>query len=184
MALTENAEMFVKAPKSKAPIFVTALLALLCAVILLLLMLFMGYAALILAVPVIVIFAVVSRLFFVRSLVEYEYSVMAGVLTVSKIMNQSKRQIIASVEVKEIAEFGESDKERMKNALSTVQSELKVVDCTGVVPYGDTDDSKIYFFKCRDIKNGMIKVYFSPNDKILESLRLKSPEVMRVLRRI
>lgn len=184
MALTENAEMFVKAPKSKSPIFITALFALLCAVILIALMLFLGYAALILAVPVIVIFAIVSRIFYVRSLVEYEYSVMAGVLTVSKIMNQSKRKEIASVDIKEIAEFGESDKERMKNDLSVVQSELMVVDCTGVAPYADSESDKIYFFKCRDAKNGMVKVYFSPNDKILESLRLKSTEVMRVLRRI
>lgn len=184
MALTENTEMFVKAPKSRTPIFITAILAVLCAIVLIALVIFTGYTALILAVPVVVIFAVISRIFYVKSIVEYEYSVMAGVFSVTKIMNQSKRKEISSVEVKEIAEFGETDMERMKKELLTVQTDLKVVDCTGIAPYGDNDEQKVYFFKCRDAKSGMIKVYFSPNEKLLEALRLKSPEVMRVLRRI
>lgn len=184
MALTENTEMFVKGARSKAPLFITVGLALLCAVVLMLLVVFTGYTALILAVPVVAVFAAISRFFYTRSIVEYEYSVMAGVFSVTKIMNQSKRKEIVSVDVKEISEFGESDKEKMQKDLRSVQTDLKIVDCTGVQSYGDELPEKIYFFKCRDLKNGMIKVYFSPNDKVIDALRLKSTEVMRAVRRL
>jgi len=184
MALTENAEMFVKAERSKTPLIITVILALICAIVLIALVIFTGYTALILAVPVIAIFAAVSRIFYVRSVVEYEYSVMAGVFSVTKIMNQTKRKEIVSVDAKEISEFGISDKERLQKDLMTVQTDLKVIDCTGVSIYGEEESNQVYFFKCRDGKSGMVKVYFSPNEKILEALRLKSPEVMRVLRRI
>ena len=184
MALTENTEMFVKGARTKTPIVVSILLAIACAVILLVLAAFTGYAALILAVPVIAIFAFIARLIYTRSIVEYEYSVMAGVFSVTKIMNQTKRKLITSVDVKEISEFGKSGRDMMKKDLMTVQTDLKVLDCTGFAFSGDENSDEIYFFKCRDAQSGMVKVYFSPNEKILEALRLKSPEVMRVLRRI
>ncbi|MBE7065032.1 MAG: hypothetical protein E7384_04360 [Ruminococcaceae bacterium] len=184
MALTENTEMFVKGARSKTPIIVSVLLAIACAVILFVLAAFTGYAALILAVPVIAVFALAARLVYTRSVVEYEYSVMAGVFSVTKIMNQTKRKEIVSVDVKEISEFGLSDKERMQKDMMTVQTDLKVIDCTGDTVGDGDDNDKVYFFRCRDSKGGMLKVYFTPNEKILEALRLKSPEVMRVLRRI
>ena len=99
MALTENTEMFVKGARSKAPLLITIFLALVCSVILLALVIFTGYTALILAVPVVAVFAAVSRLIYVRSIVEYEYSVMAGVLSVTKIMNQTNRKEIVSVDM-------------------------------------------------------------------------------------
>lgn len=184
MALTENTEMFVRGERSKTPLLITVGLAVLCAVILLFLFVYTGYTALILAVPVVAVFAAVSRIFYVRSIVEYEYSVMAGVLTVSKIMNQSKRKEIVSIDAKEISEFGVSDKEMMRKDLDSVQGEVKIFDCTGEVPFDSENPNQIYFFKGKDSKYGTVKVYFSPNEKMIDALRLKSPEVMRSVRRI
>ncbi len=177
MALVENVEMFVKPKKKHTPIIVSMVLTLACAVVVILLVGIMGMGAFIVIVPVIAVFALLSFLAFSKSRVEFEYSLMAGVLNISRITNQTNRKIIATLDAKEITEFGSITKEKLADEYRNSSGDCKIIDCSDV-------NEEMYYFKYRDNKNGMMKIIFSPNDRMIDALRLKSSEVMRAVRKI
>ena len=179
MALKENAEMFVRADKKQIYTVINIGLIVLCIIVMIFMYIYLRYAAIFFGIPVIALFAFLSWFVQTRARVEYEYSIVAGVLTVSQITNQTKRRIIASTDAKDILEFGETTRDKMIQERSNQSAaECRFVDCSSA------DDDKMYFFKYRDVKYGMQKIYFSPDDKMLDALRIKSGEVMRAVRRV
>lgn len=180
MAIKENTEMFVRADNKRAHIVVIVAIAVVCVIITIALVLLIGYGAIIPGALIFFFCAILSWFVYNHSKMEFEYSLMAGVLQISRITNQTKRKVMVCVDAKEITEFGKIEKfDKATEVRKAVEGEYTVVNCCG-----DTEESHTYFFKYKDQKHGMTKVFFTPNDVFLDALRLKSSEVMRVVRKL
>ena len=95
-------------------------------------------------------------------MVEYEYTLVNGELTIDRILAQSSRKKMTDVNVKTIEKMGKYDPE--------VVSTLKASD---VKDYSaGKDDPNTLFIYCKDEKStGNTVILFTPNQKILDGMK-------------
>lgn len=100
--------------------------------------------------------------------IEYEYIVTNGEMDVDKIISQSKRKRIATINFKTMeimAPMGGMHKREFEN-----QSIPKTIDAS-ISP----DEKGAYFIVARTEKLGFFRIIFSPDEKIIESAKAVAP---------
>lgn len=98
--------------------------------------------------------------------VEYEYLYVTGELTVDKILGRSKRKNCFTVEMDKIDIIAPSGSDKLKEF-----GHLKCVEADYTSNNKDTGIYVCIFHTDTDVR----KVYFEPDEKMLELMRLTSP---------
>lgn len=101
---------------------------------------------------------------FKRTNLEYEYILTNSILDIDKIFAKSSRKRVESIDFKCVEVFGKADE--------APSSQAKEIDYSG-----DITADNVYFFEI--FKNGeRNRIYFQPNQKILENLHKVAPKVV------
>ena len=98
--------------------------------------------------------------------VEYEYSVTNGELDVDKIIAKRKRKHMLTVRIAEFETFGLESEAKFDNNITTFL-------------VGDGDEARYYAADFQHEGMGLVRLVFSPNERILEAIR---PSLKRGLR--
>jgi len=127
------------------------------------LLIFMGFA-LAIVLPVCAIWA---AWYFLRMLsVEYEYSCTNGILDIDKILGQSRRQNMLSIDVKTFTVYGKAGtcpEENQNDALTTFSA-------LGMSLMGEDDDAEEYYAEFEHPEHGKCCLYFNPDSHFREAL--------------
>ena len=100
--------------------------------------------------------------------VEYEYIVTNGEMDVDKIMGQQKRKRLISINFRNIeimAPMGGEHKGEFEN-----QSIPKTIDASAL-----KEEKGAYFIVMRHDRQGMVRIIFTPNEKIIKSAQSVAP---------
>lgn len=156
------AEVLLKCKKRPADTMIQ-LVVLALTVILLVLGFFMRMV--ILLVPG-VFLLIVSNFMLPLMNVEYEYLFVAGELTIDKIMGRTKRKNCVTVEMDKVEMIAPADSVRL--------SEFSHLKCVEKDYTSGQEQSRICVCIYHEEKN-VCKVFFEPDDKMLELMRQTSP---------
>ncbi len=107
-----------------------------------------------------------------RTNVEYEYSLSNGELTIDAIYGQSKRKTLVSVVLRENLEIMAPAKSEHKSELTrTVQKEYDVAS--------QKDAPNAWFMMIKG-KEGLVRVLFEPDERLINSMRKCAPHKVKV----
>lgn len=95
--------------------------------------------------------------------VEYEYTLTNGELDIDKIIAQKKRKTLITIDVKKISKIAVFDENVPDNASLTI------------VLASDNIDSHEYYADFTHDDFGDVRLIFSPNEKILEAIKIYLP---------
>ena len=123
-----------------------------------------------LAVGVIYLAYILSKNIFI----EYEYALTNSEMDVDKILAKSKRKRVITVDFKNIEICANIKDERYFDEYKNINSITKTLNLTG------KSDNDIYFVDFSD-DNGKTRVFFQPNDKMKEALKLINPRFIHIL---
>jgi hypothetical protein len=172
--MNENCEMFVKGRKNKMLPLMYVGVFFACIVLAFLAVNFLKLTGIVLSIPI--AFAGAFACLKIKQFydVEYEYSVMNGVITFSVIRNQSLRKTLAVCEVKDIGSFGKATCQEAFEACNTkIAGGEHRFCCVG------TDQESVYYIVARGNDGLSYRIYFAPNEKMLTILEKQSLEVKR-----
>ena len=104
-----------------------------------------------------------------RSDVEYEYILTNGILDIDKIMSKRMRKRIISIDFKNIEVCNPANGEK-----GSKNPAVKVIDLTGNI------NAKNVYYVDFSKNSTMYRVFFQPNSKILNNLKIVSPRLVNV----
>ena len=98
---------------------------------------------------------------------EYEYSCTNGILDIDKIMGQSKRKQLLSIEVKNFTVYGKAgtcpEEEQEDDSVTTFSA-------LGFSLMGENDDAEEYYAEFEHPEYGKCCLYFNPDSNFREAL--------------
>lgn len=104
---------------------------------------------------------------------EYEYSCTNGTLDIDKILGQTKRVNMLTVEVKEFTAYGKS------GVCPESDEEMTTFYAIGSSLMGEEDDSVEYYAEFNHPDHGKCCLYFCPNARFREALEPFLPRTIR-----
>lgn len=112
--------------------------------------------------------ALVTFKTFRNTQIEYEYAYTNGELDIDKIIAQRKRSEMISVEVRKFTDFGRYTAETPEES-----------DDTTVIMATDNIASHEYYADFTHEDHGLVRLVFSPNEKMLENIAKGLPGALR-----
>ncbi len=108
--------------------------------------------------------------------VEYEYSCTNGTLDIDKILGQTKRVPMLSIDVSAFTAYGKAGECKESD------EELTTYSAVGTSLMGSEDDAEHYYAEFDHPENGKCCLYFTPNSRFREALEPFLPRTLRTNR--
>lgn len=108
--------------------------------------------------------------------VEYEYSCTNGTLDIDKILGQTKRVQMLSIEVSAFTAFGKADE------CSASADALTTFSAVGISMMGDEENAENYYAEFDHPTHGKCGLYFTPDERMREAIVPFLPRGLRVKR--
>ncbi len=172
--MNESCELFVKGPKNRKTPFIFIGVFVGCLVLAFVTIGLMGPAGLLFSMLIALGGAYLCVKINSLYKIEYEYSVAAGQIAFSMIRNQTIRKTVAVCDIKEISSFGSTLWQEAFEACreKVVGNEHRLL-CIG------EGQENVCFIVSRGNDGKTYRIYFAPNERILEILGSQSLEVKR-----
>ena len=100
--------------------------------------------------------------------VEYEYILTNFDLDIDRIIAQKKRKRLLSVNLRTFQQFGPCDDAHMDQIAR--MGENKRIDVSA------HDERMTYYFVCMEKKYGRVLVFFTPNERIIHTVKAAAPQ--------
>lgn len=100
---------------------------------------------------------------FLNFYIEWEYTFVTNEVSFSKILNQSKRKDILTCQLKDTEIIFKSTNQEHRNAIPKDAKKYNFLSGTG---------AEHYIWVTKDQKGRPVCIYFEPNDKMLESMKI------------
>lgn len=103
-----------------------------------------------------------------RFSVEFEYIMTNFDLDIDKIIAQKKRKRLLSINLRTLQQFGPCDDAHADKIDRAGES--KRIDVSA------HDERQTYYFICTDKKNGRVLVFFTPDERIIHTIKAAAPQ--------
>lgn len=105
--------------------------------------------------------------------VEYEYSCTNGTFDIDKILGQTKRVNMLSIDVSAFTMYGKAD------ACTASQDDMTTFSAVGVSMMGDEEDAEEYYAEFDHPEHGKCCLYFTPDGRMRGAIEPFLPRTLR-----